>query len=132
MKCVLWLHTEIMQYANGSIIFQDSGNFGNFNDTANIASGLLGDIGNGKVDIAGSSCFITSQRTWFFQFIGSVHVPQVHFVFRRPTLSNTNNIFMLPFDEWVWTCTILMILVFVVLLTSVVFVELRNVSRVCC
>lgn len=130
MKCVLWVHTEIMQYANVSMKFVDRIKFGHYNQKANTWSGLMGDIVDGTVEFAGTPFFFKADRVLVYDFLGAVHVPQVHFMFRRPTLSNTNNIFMLPFDALVWTCTILMILMLVVLLNSVVFVEWRRVSNV--
>lgn len=130
MKCSLWLHTDIMHYANGSVEFQDSFWYGDFDEKTNNYSGLKGDLTSGKVDVTGTPFFMAAHGIAFFQFVGSLDTPQVHFFFRKPSLSNTNNIFLLPFDEWVWTCTILMIIAFVVLLTWVVFVEWRRVSQV--
>lgn len=119
-----------MNFANGSVKFQDSVLFGYYDKKANTWSGLLGELKLGKVDMAGTPFFFTAQRVNYFDFLGSIHVPQVHFMFRRPTLSNTNNIFLLPFDERVWICTILMIFVLVALLNSVVCMEWHRVSEV--
>lgn len=114
-----------MQYSNSSFSLIDVHNYGTKNKKTGKWSGMMGNLTEGLVDLAVAPFLINSQRSEVVQYVTAMFPLNAKFIFRRPTLSKTNNIFLLPFDEFVWAFTILLIGVVVVLMTCVVFVELK-------
>lgn len=123
MKCHIWLFHETMQYANASFSLIDVRSYGTKNPKTGKWSGMMGNLSEGLIDVAVAPFLINSQRSEVVQYITAMFQLNAKFIFRRPALSKTNNIFLLPFDDLVWICTILMIGFMVVLMTCVVFVE---------
>lgn len=124
-KCHIWLLSDIMEYANTSFSLIDLHTYGTKNKKTGKLSGLVGNLSEGLVDIGVSPLLINEQRIKLFHYITAVFHLNAKFVFRRPTLSKTNNIFLLPFDKLVWTFTIVLIGLVIVLMTLAVLVEWR-------
>lgn len=126
IKSHIWLFSEMMQYANASFSLIDVYNYGTKNTKTGKWSGMMGNLSEGLVDLAVAPFLINSQRSEAVQYITAFFQLNAYFIFRRPSLSQTNNIFLLPFDELVWTCTILLIGLVVVSMTGAVVVEWRR------
>lgn len=117
-----------MEYFNGSVSFYDVKEFGTQNSTTGKWSGVIGGLSEGNMDI-GAPFLMTPERLKLVQYVVATHALDAYFIFRRPTLSNTNNVFLLPFDGLVWTSTVIMIGLLVLLMTGVGLVEWRRLSK---
>jgi glutamate receptor, ionotropic, invertebrate len=80
---------------------------------------MIGELVMQKVDLGASPLFVTSDRIDVIDYLACTSQTRSKFVFRSPKLSFTDNVFLLPFDQHVWTCTIgLLVLTAVVLFIS--------------
>ncbi|XP_076265198.1 ionotropic receptor 75a-like isoform X1 [Rhynchophorus ferrugineus] len=87
--------------------------------------GMLGDIYQGRADIAGTLAFTPKERFQYFKFlVGTIPQLALDFIFRAPPLSYTANIFALPFHTYVWyACGLTLILCGVVITVIVSWEE---------
>ncbi|XP_045448924.1 ionotropic receptor 75a-like [Melitaea cinxia] len=103
--------------ASGHFIYTD--NWGYFvNGSYN---GMIGDVVRGAAELTGTPLFITESRIRVLDFLSSPTKSTVKFVFRQPSLSYQNNLFILPFKPQVWLC----ILGLTILMTFILFVNAR-------
>nr|CAI5841414.1 unnamed protein product [Callosobruchus analis] len=61
--------------------------------------------------ITGTQCFYTDDRIDYVDFVPASTPTYFKFIFRAPPLSYVTNIFTLPFDAYVWYCTVALIAV---------------------
>nr|APC94349.1 ionotropic receptor 2 [Pyrrhalta aenescens] len=64
--------------------------------------GLVGDIQSGIAEIAGNSFYLRSDRIPIVEYVAPCCPSYLRFIFRAPPLSFVSNIFILPFDLYVW------------------------------
>ncbi|CAK1596061.1 unnamed protein product [Parnassius mnemosyne] len=84
-------------------------------------NGMVGDVAQGKAEFAGTVMFITKERLPVLEYMNSPSSTSVKFVFREPSLSYENNLFLLPFKPVVWYC----IVGLVFLLMFILFINAR-------
>ncbi|CAH2106498.1 unnamed protein product [Euphydryas editha] len=84
-------------------------------------NGMIGDLVRGAAELAGTAMFITKPRLEVLEYLSFPTKITVKFVFRQPTLSYQNNLFILPFKPQVWLC----ILGLTILMLFIVFVNAR-------
>ncbi|XP_038212065.1 ionotropic receptor 75a-like [Zerene cesonia] len=82
-------------------------------------NGMVGDMVRGNADLAGTIIFITKSRLDVLEYLVYPSPPTTKFVFRQPSLSYQNNLFILPFKPVVWMCIFGLIL----LLTIILFIN---------
>jgi hypothetical protein len=63
---------------------------------------MIGELIDGKADIGASPLFLTANRVDVIDYLICTSQTRSKFVFRSPKLSFTENVFLLPFDKFVW------------------------------
>uniref|UniRef100_A0A0K8TUC6 Ionotropic Receptor n=1 Tax=Epiphyas postvittana TaxID=65032 RepID=A0A0K8TUC6_EPIPO len=79
-------------------------------------SGMLGDMVEGRAELAGTLLFITEQRIEVQEFLTYPSSFPVRFIFHEPPLSYQNNLYLLPFNTSVWYCCGSFVVVMIVVL----------------
>ncbi|XP_045772160.1 uncharacterized protein LOC123872073 [Maniola jurtina] len=67
-------------------------------------NGMIGDLLKGDAELAGTVIFFTKPRLKVLEYLSCPSNAMVMFVFRQPSLSYQNNLFVLPFNPKVWLC----------------------------
>uniref|UniRef100_A0A182XYX5 Uncharacterized protein n=1 Tax=Anopheles stephensi TaxID=30069 RepID=A0A182XYX5_ANOST len=88
-------------------------------------NGMVGELQSDLADLGGTSMFFTQDRIKTVDFLSMTTSTRASFVFRAPKLSFTDNVFVLPFDQYVWYCTVSFILLSGLLLLVVLRTERR-------
>uniref|UniRef100_A0A182PQE0 Ionotropic glutamate receptor C-terminal domain-containing protein n=1 Tax=Anopheles epiroticus TaxID=199890 RepID=A0A182PQE0_9DIPT len=88
-------------------------------------NGMIGELQSDLADLGGTSMFFTQDRIKAVDFLAMTASTRASFIFRAPKLSFTNNVFVLPFDQYVWYCTVSFILLSGVLLLVMIRTEQR-------
>lgn len=65
---------------------------------------MIGDLISNSADIGASPLFLTSDRVEVIDYLICTSQTRSKFVFRSPKLAFTENVFLLPFDGYVWSC----------------------------
>nr|CAH7757037.1 unnamed protein product [Callosobruchus chinensis] len=100
--------------------------WGYLNPTTNVFSGMLGDLQTGVSELAGTQCFYTDDRIDYVDFVPASTPTYFKFIFRAPPLSYVTNIFTLPFDAYVWYCTVALIAVIFFVIYAITVWEWRD------
>lgn len=129
LKTTIWLLVELLQYANASMTIDQTETYGNFNKTTGKWTHLFGKFQERLTDVALAPIFIIHERVSMLQYMVSTHVLDAYFLFRRPNLAVTDNIFLASFDRRVWMCTILLIILIVAVLAVMIFYERKREDR---
>lgn len=74
-------------------------------------SGMIGELVTQQADLGASPLFLTSDRIGVIDYLTCTSQTRSKFVFRSPKLSFTDNVFLLPFDRYVWSCLIALVFV---------------------
>lgn len=114
-----------MQYANSTLNVVIEKGFGSLDRKTGKWTHLFGMLQNGSADFSVLPFFVLEQRVGMLQYLVTTHVLDAAFLFRRPGLAATNNVFLFPFDGHVWECTICLNLVLIAVLVGVVYCETR-------
>lgn len=88
-------------------------------------NGMIGELQRDLADLGGTSMFFTQDRIKSVDFLAMTASTRASFIFRAPKLSFTSNVFVLPFDQYVWYCTVS----FIVLSGVLLLVMLRTEQR---
>jgi hypothetical protein len=67
---------------------------------------MIGELVTREADLGASPLFLTSDRIDVIDYLVCTSETRSKFVFRSPKLSFTDNVFLLPFDHYVWSCLI--------------------------
>lgn len=89
---------------------------------------MVGQLIRREAELGSSPLFMTTDRVQLIQYIAMPTPTGSRFVFRSPKLSYTDNVFLLPFDNFVWYCLIVLVIVTATSLTCTVFMEWKHVS----
>lgn len=87
--------------ANFTIIRESSYGYRN-TSSGKFDDGIVGDLCNGKGDLAGSSLLAVKDRVDVVDFIKGINSGYIRFIFRQPPLSYTSNIMETSFQSSVW------------------------------
>lgn len=71
---------------------------------------MVGELVHSDVELGASPLFMTAERLPFIQYIAMPTPTGSRFVFRAPKLSYTDNVYLLPFDTFVWYCLLVLVL----------------------
>lgn len=72
---------------------------------------MIGDLIENRSDIGATALFFTSDRIKLIEYVSMITPTRSKFVFRSPKLSFTDDVFVLPFDIFVWYSIICLIIV---------------------
>lgn len=72
---------------------------------------MIGELVTQQADLGASPLFLTSDRIDVIDYLVCTSQTRSKFVFRSPKLSFTDNVFLLPFDVYVWSCLITLLFV---------------------
>lgn len=117
-----------MSYLNATAEYSIVSSWGYKDDKTNEWSGMVGQLVRNEVELGASPLFMTMERIPIIQYIASPTETGSRFIFRSPKLSYTDNVFLLPFDDFVWYCLIVLVIVTAVFLIISVFIEWKYVS----
>lgn len=92
-------------------------------------SGMVGQLIRNEVEIGATPLFMTADRVALIQYIARPSSARSRFLFRAPKLSYTDNVYVLPFDSFVWLCLVALVLFTAFMLALTVFVEWRMQSN---
>lgn len=84
---------------------------------------MVGQLIRDEAELGATPLFMTVDRVSIIQYIASPTPTGSRFIFRSPKLSYTDNVYLLPFDDFVWYCLMLLVLVTAMFLTFSIFVE---------
>lgn len=112
-----------MTYLNASIIYFFVDTWGYYNETTKQWSGMIGNLVNNEAELGASPLFFTTDRIDVIEYIAMTSATRSKFVFRSPKLSYTDNVFILPFDKFVWFSMAGMIIVSVIILSFATLME---------
>lgn len=119
------LTNYLMSYVNASINYSIVNSWGYKDDKSGEWNGMVGQLIRNEVEVGSSPLFMTIERIPLIQYIAMPTPTGSRFVFRSPKLSYTDNIFLLPFDEFVWCCLIVLVIITGLFLSLSVFIEWR-------
>lgn len=74
----------------------------------------------------GTPLFFTIDRVDIIDYIAMTTPTRSKFVFREPKLSYVTNVFMLPFDRYVWTAIISLLIINIMWLYTIIKWEWRK------
>ncbi|ETN65970.1 ionotropic glutamate receptor-invertebrate [Anopheles darlingi] len=117
------LTKTVAQQLNASVRYIVTNSWGYRNASTGLYNGMIGELQRGRADLGGCALFFTQERIPLIDYLSMSTSTRAKFVFRAPKLSFTDNVFALPFDRYVWYCTISFIVLSGVLLAVVLRVE---------
>lgn len=120
---------DLLQYANATMTIDETETYGSYNKTTGKWSHLFGKFHEQLTDFAVAPIFIIHERISMLQYLVTTHLLDAYFLFRRPNLAVTDNIFTASFDRRVWICTGLLILLFMVILAGMLYYERKRVNN---
>ncbi|XP_055691097.1 ionotropic receptor 75a-like [Lutzomyia longipalpis] len=120
------LTNHLIDYVNGSVAYSIVPTWGYFNGSA--WSGMIGELDQDLADLGASPLFYTVDRIPVIQYIAMTTPTRSKFVFRSPKLSFTDNVFILPFDTFVWYSLITLMILLVLILTLAAAIEWRTLD----
>lgn len=117
-----------MSYLNATAEYSIVNSWGYQDDQTKEWSGMVGQLVRNEAELGASPLFMTVERIPIIQYIVSPTETGSRFIFRSPKLSYTNNVFLLPFDDFVWYCLIVLVIITALFLIISVFIEWKYVS----
>uniref|UniRef100_A0A182MNM0 Ionotropic glutamate receptor C-terminal domain-containing protein n=1 Tax=Anopheles culicifacies TaxID=139723 RepID=A0A182MNM0_9DIPT len=128
---VNYLLTKSVAHAlNATVRFSIVDTWGYRDQETDRYNGMIGELQSDLADLGGTSMFFTQDRIKAVDYLSMTASTRASFVFRAPKLSFTDNVFVLPFDQYVWYCTVSFILLSGLLLLVVLRTEQRyNVTN---
>lgn len=118
-KSHLYLCYDLMSFLNATVKMISS------NDVGVNNSHLTAEITNGNIDFSGTGILFRSARVQSFEYLRAPVQTYAYFYFRTPSLSYTDNLFVLPFAPMVWYSFLSLIGIMFVLLTVIMHFEWR-------
>lgn len=106
-----------MAFLNASVHMAVSNNIGV--NSSHLTDGLT----NGHLDFSGTGILYRSAQVRRVDYVRAPIQTYAYFYFRTPSLSYTDNLFVLPFAPMVWYSFVSLIVVMVLLLTAIMHVE---------
>lgn len=119
-----------MSYLNATANYLIVPTWGYKDDQTNEWSGMVGQLIRQEAELGASPLFMTVERVSIIQYIVSPTPTGSRFIFRSPKLSYTDNVFLLPFDSFVWYCLIVLIAITAAFLIASIYIESKYVSPI--
>lgn len=93
------------------------------NHSNTFSSGMVGELIRNEAELGASPLFMTTERVPLIQYIAMPSPTGSAFVFRAPKLSYTDNVFLLPFNSFVWYCLLGLVLVTTICFSITLYTE---------
>lgn len=122
-KAHLLMAMDLMAMLNATVRMVVVPGFGLFNQAAGTSYGIPLDIIIGQLDFSATGYLYRADRVAYFEYVIAPVQTYAACYYRTPSLSYTDNLFVLPFDELVWACFLVLIALMVALLTGIMFCE---------
>lgn len=113
----------LMSYLNSSAEYSIVSTWGYKDDKTNEWSGMVGQLVRQEAELGASPLFMTVERVPIIQYIVSPTPTGSRFIFRSPKLSYTDNVFLLPFDSFVWYCLMVLVTITALFLIASIYIE---------
>lgn len=123
-KVCFILTNHLISYLNASVTYSTVSSWG-YLDGDGDWSGMIGQLVRNEADLGATSLFFTVDRVSVIQYIAMPSSTGSAFIFRSPKLSYTDNVFLLPFDDFVWMCLVCLVVITAGCLLITVFVEYK-------
>lgn len=120
----------LMSYLNSSAKYSIVSTWGYKDDKTNEWSGLVGQLVRQEAELGASPLFMTIERVPIIQYIVSPTPTGSRFIFRSPKLSYTDNVFLLPFNSFVWYCLIVLVTITALFLIASIYIERMFVASI--
>lgn len=117
------LTNYVIAFVNATVSYSIVPSWGYQNKTTERWDGMIGELVENQADIGASALFMTDDRAGTIEYIAMPSPTGSAFIFRAPKLSYTDNVFLLPFDDFVWLCLLALVFVTAVFLALATFVE---------
>lgn len=128
---VNYMLTEfLMSYLNSSAKYSIVSTWGYKDDKTNEWSGMVGQLVRQEAELGASPLFMTVERVPIIQYIVSPTPTGSRFIFRSPKLSYTDNVFLLPFNSFVWYCLIVLVTITALFLIASIYIERMFVASI--
>lgn len=128
---VNYMLTEfLMSYLNSSAKYSIVSTWGYKDDKTNEWSGMVGQLVRQEAELGASPLFMTVDRVPIIQYIVSPTPTGSRFIFRSPKLSYTDNVFLLPFNSFVWYCLIVLVTITALFLIASIYIERMFVASI--
>ena len=119
------LTNHLIAYINASVKYSIVDSWGYPNKTTGHWNGMIGQLMRNEAVLGASPLFFTMERINIIQYIAMPSKTGSKFIFRAPKLSYTDNVFLLPFDNFVWMCLVALVLVTALCLMGATIAEWR-------
>lgn len=117
---------HLIDFLNASIVYSFVPTWGYFMKNISKWSGMIGDLIENRSDIGATALFFTSDRIKLVEYVSMVTPTRSKFVFRSPKLSFTDDVFVLPFDIFVWYSIICLVIVSSTVLLFTNFLDIKS------
>ncbi|XP_053687023.1 ionotropic receptor 75a-like [Sabethes cyaneus] len=104
------LTNDLVHYMGARINYSVVSSWGYYNSTTKRWDGMIGELSHRTADLGASPLFFTSDRIAVIDYVAMTSATRSKFIFRSPKLSFTENVFLLPFDDIVWVCIAIVII----------------------
>ncbi|XP_055388086.1 ionotropic receptor 75a-like [Condylostylus longicornis] len=122
-KVCYFLTNYLSDFVNGTLEYKFVNSWGYKDENTSKWSGMIGDLTENRSDIGASALFYTPDRIKYIDYIAMPTPTRSKFVFRSPKLSFTENVYLLPFDRFVWYSLFGLMAVTSIVLLSVTWIE---------
>lgn len=122
-KAHLCMSFDLMDLLNATVNMRTTQNSRDFDPTANVTDGHLAEVVAGQLDFSATGTMMHIDRVHLLDYALAPVKTFEYFYFRTPSLSYTDNLFVLPFDQRVWASFLALIALMVVLLTAIMWLE---------
>ncbi|XP_055603749.1 ionotropic receptor 75a-like [Uranotaenia lowii] len=103
------LTNALVQYMGAVVNYSVVSTWGYLNTSSGEWSGMIGELSSRTADLGASPLFFTTDRIAVIEYVAMTSATRSKFIFRSPKLSYTENVFLLPFDDFVWLCIVVII-----------------------
>lgn len=112
-----------MNFLNSTVEYSVSNSWGYQDAKTGQWTGLMEDLVDKGYELGATPLFITLERVDLVEYISMPSPTRSKFVFKSPKLSYTDNVFLLPFDQFVWFSSAGLVLISSILLLGAVYIE---------
>lgn len=112
-----------MDFLNATVSYSVSNSWGYQDSKTGQWTGLMEDLIAKGYELGATPLFFTLERVDLIEYISMPSPTRSKFVFKSPKLSYTDNVFLLPFDHFVWFSSAGLVLISSVLLLGATYIE---------
>lgn len=117
------LTNHLVDFLNATVSYSVSNSWGYQDPKTGQWTGLMEDLIEKGYELGATPLFFTLERVDLIEYISMPSPTRSKFVFKSPKLSYTDNVFLLPFDHFVWFSSAGLVLISSVLLLGATYIE---------